>query len=297
MKTGKCFVMITAVAALFMISAQAQAYSISGCWITPGNSTAVGSLYSILDPSCYVNPGWQHDDILDPSYHYGDGIKNSFERDYVLVTGANGTVAFSGGEIDAYVGNKSINLLSNGLGGFNLNSYDSRDVTGVTSISVIHAINATSGTKAYASSLTVSGSGITSTTRTDAQLAALGFTAGSSATLINLLSAYGVNANNLNLNNMILFNTMDNYPTILSVGELLSAASPDMGNFYALGSPGNGYMRLMTPTGDLHGSRSVSNVTSILIMAPIPTPIPASLFLFAPAILGLIGLKRKRILN
>lgn len=130
MKTGKCFVVITAVAALFMISAQAQAYTVSGCWTTAGDYTTVGSLYSILNPTCYANPTWQHDDILDPSYHYGDGIKNSFERGYVLVTGANGTVAFSGGEIDAYVGNKAINLVSNGLGSFNLNSYDSRDVTG-----------------------------------------------------------------------------------------------------------------------------------------------------------------------
>jgi hypothetical protein len=133
-------------------------------------------------------------------------------------------------------------------------------------------------------------------TKTDAELSAT-HAAGTSTSLIGLLGEYGVNAAGLSPSSMIIFKSAD-YATMLSVGELLNVVSPDMVTFYAYtgtpSSPGNGYVRLMRPYTDTAqegaSARTIGNLTSIEI---IPTPIPASLLLFAPGLLALIGLRKR----
>jgi hypothetical protein len=302
MKTGKCFVMITAVAALFMISAQAQAYSLSGCWITPGNSTAVGSLYSILNPVVAANFTLNNIEGSDPSYHY-DTAKHAFAREYVLITGSNGTVAFSGGELGSAFGNRTVNLSYDGHG-YNLESFDDRDITNVSSIRLVQAITS-DGSKVgntaygYSPTLTVSGGGMTSATYTATQLASMGYTSGTNTTLINQLKTFGVDTTTLtglNESMMFIFQATDTYASIVSLGELLYANNPNTPDL-ALFNSSSGYVRLSIPSDVLGASagRSTKYVASITGLNPVP--IPASLFLFAPAILSLIGLKRKRILN
>jgi hypothetical protein len=312
MNKRRCFVMFAVVAAMFMISAQAQAsptptYSISGAWTTAGNFDRVGSLYSVVNPGV-TTPDDEFGN--DPSYHY-DTAKNAFQREYVVVTGSNGSVAFSGGEINPIRGSRGVTLGYDSINNvYNLDSYDDRDVTGVSSIKVVHAVysddynyNYTNHIGGYSSTFSASGAGMNSTIHDTDNLSALGLTLTSGkyvgdTSLLNLLTYLGANTTSLSKENestMFIFHATDDYATVISLGELLALKNAPNPTALARFNATSGYLRLVTLTDlDGGGARSTKYVDSITGLNPVP--IPASLFLFAPGLLGLFGL-RKRIRN
>jgi hypothetical protein len=301
MKKHLCvFIALAAIVALFVSSGPAPAYTVAGDFATPGAYTVStgGDLWTLLKNT-------------------GGGIKggteNAIEGDYVLVTGAGGSSAlYAVGELDTKFSSQSVTLTASGSG-FNL-SGEGRSVTDVTGIDVIHAVNVIKGgTYAYSTALTVSGAGTTPKTYSLQGLAGMmppSFYSGTSAvywgpSLLSVLDNSGINTGNMD--SYVIVGATDGYATVLSMYEVthMTGAQYDLIAYGATdgelnqgtwinGTKGpandDGFARLILP-GDKGAGRWVSNVNGIEVVSVAPAP--PSVFLLAPGLLGLFGIRRR----
>jgi hypothetical protein len=299
-KTNLGFALVVAMAVTFFASTgQAPAYSISGDVTAPGDYSTTGLLWNVVNGGSATNGATINSGVGNPLNPTGE---NWIEGDYVLVKGGGGSSAvFSVGEINPGYGKESVNLVSNGSGGYNLASFDTRDVTDVSGIQVIHAVDVIKGgTYSYSTSLTLSGSGIPSVAYTLPDLQGMTqttYTGGkiyTGPTLLSVFNNLGINTGDLN--KVIIVRGSDGYATVLSMGEVVGATSPVLlaisasdGSLNGGGASDKGLARLAI-TGDSKAGLWVSNLASIEVDT-IPTPEPATILLFGCGLLGLCGLK------
>jgi hypothetical protein len=296
MKKHLCVVVFLAAAmALFGSTGPVLAYTVAGDFATPGTYTLAtgGNLWTLLEGT-------------------GGGIKggteNAIEGDYVVVTGAGGSMAlYAVGELDTKFSTQSVMLTPAGSG-FDL-SGEGRTVDNVTSINVVHAVDVIKGGPySYSTGLTVSGTGITPRTYNLAGLLALtpSYYVGTSSTywgptLSSLLNNSGVNTSNML--SYVVVTATDGYATVLSMYEVThmtgtqydliaySATDGELneGKWSSGTKNDNGFARLIVP-GDKGPGRWVSNVNGLEVAA---VPVPSGLFLFAPGLAGLAAMRRR----
>ncbi len=238
---------------------------------------------------------------------------NWIEGDYVLVTGASGKALYSIGEIDPRFGNSTVTLTDSNSDGIYDLSGAGRSVTGVTDIEVVHAADVWVGygTLTKSTGVTVSGAASASYTLVELQaMPSVTYTATYSnkttsrtgPTIASVLEAAGVDTGNL-LSYAVAISS-DGYKTILSMYELKNVNENEDTN-YALAngqSPHtSGVLDMLSVNGEGSGVRSVitadvnngrwgKGLTEINVSA---VPLPPSLLLLAPGLLGLIGLRKR----
>jgi len=115
MKKNYCFVILAVVAALFILSAKALAYTVTGNVNNPGEYSTDGSLWTVLQGSgsfgadsqhpyqypCFSNPNLPCITLPQPPYAQNDINHNTVDSNYVLVTGKNGSRAlYAVGELN-----------------------------------------------------------------------------------------------------------------------------------------------------------------------------------------------------
>ncbi len=314
----KNFSLIAALTLVVLLAAggRAGAYTVSGDVTYSGTYSATGALWGVLSMATLNVNGTP----ANPN-----GTENWVEGDYVQVTGANGSSAlYSVGELDPNYGYATVTLTSNASGGYNL-SGAGRSVSNVTSIKVVHAVDPVKGGPViYSTSFTVSADGTLLDTYSLSSTGNLADTAGklptstvywggsahpynyTGFTVLGLLQSLGVNTSNLN--QYIVVKATDNYATVLSMGEIVNgeaayigykgdptdltpSVGPEVVNPVTgkITSGYDGFARIMFP--NEAAGIWVSRVSSIEVESAVP--VPASLLLFAPGLLGLFGLRRR----
>jgi hypothetical protein len=327
MKRTFGFVLLMVISVMFLAwTGPVQAYTVSGD-IASGWGTTGGSLwYDVLKETATSSVAGANGLIKNPVYGsniYNMTNHNWIEGDYVVAKGASGSALYSVGELDPRFGNSAVTLTANG------STYDlsgaGRSVTGVTNITVVHAADVWSGYASLPAStgVTVKNNGTTAASYTKAALATTGnqvtYTAtynGSTVnrtgpTIASVLQAAGVNTGNM-LSYVVATST-DGYKTVLSMYEVTHANANEATN-YGLASGQSphtsGVLDLLSigdTVGSTTGASENSGIRSVMTadvnngrwgkalneLDVNPVPVPPSLFLLAPGLLGLMGLKKR----
>ncbi|WP_145986548.1 molybdopterin-binding protein [Methylocaldum marinum] len=274
--------------------------------VTVGDNTYTGvSLYSYLNTYLATDPTVPKNDIL---------------RDYVVATGASGTIVYSLGNLaDANFGTQNSIIAfsdSNGaLSAPSLIATDGAHVFDLTSLSVGHVDYPGLGTQGPSTSFSVFGDVSNPTTYTAAELpgslaphteftnpdgtplvagGGQGFTG---VSLWDLLVAAGISTNPATLlKSYVVATGTDNYASVFGLEEIM----PQYGNrgdlvAYANGSGGSldssGFARIVVP-GDTRGGRYVSNLVSLEVVT-VPVP-PAVLLMLSGACVFVFTGRRQR---
>jgi hypothetical protein len=317
MKKGFCVVVfLMALIVLYASSGPVLAFTITGDLATPGVYNYSGlttDLWSVLSGVGGV-------DNTAPAGYQTTG--NYQETDYVSVTGANGAIAtFSVGEIDNKFGQENIGITNNG-GVYSL-SYGTQAVSNITNINVVHAPlppgPGPSGLSGYpggkSASFTVSGAGVTNPaiytpdgllagstalSQSDQISAASNGVIYMGASLLSLLNSAGVNTNNMN--QVVVAAGSNNYEVVMSMAEIVAQGNNDLvadasndGKYYYdlsgdVVNGSNGFARTVLGAESQRGLWN-SNLESLTVVST--TPVPPSLALLVPGLLGLFGMRRR----
>ena len=258
MKTNHSFVILAVVAALFILSTQTLAYTVSGHVNNPREYSTGGSLWIALQGTgnfgadsqhpyqypCFSNPNLPCITLPQPPYAQNDINHNTVDSNYVLVTGKNGSRAlYAVGELDPKFAPASavVILTCDKKGQCDL-AGGGRAVHNVSNIEVVQAVpsihcnnnyhpNAQIPfTHFYSSLIVVSGAGITPRTYNLANLEAMKqetFDASSSTTNTKgiwtgptLLSVLKASGvDTRDMNSYVVVQTTDGYAAVLSMYE------------------------------------------------------------------------------
>jgi len=257
MRKNYCFVILAAAAALFILSTQATAYTVSGYVNNPGKYSTTGSLWDVLqgpdavsfpntapyEYPCYNETTVPCITLPNPAYDLNNTNHNMVDSNYVVVTGEDGSRAlYSVGELDPKFAPASseVTLTCDKHGRCDV-AGEGRAVHHVSNIDVVHAVttvhlNGTVNgvsfpfTHFYSPLIVVSGEGITPRTYNLADLRAMKqetFNASSSTTntqgiwagptLASLLEASGVDTKDMD--SYIIVQATDSYAAVLSMYE------------------------------------------------------------------------------
>lgn len=252
MKKNYCLVILAVVAALFILSAQAPAYTVSGYVDNPGEYSTDGSLWIALQGTgdfgadsqypyqypCFSDPSLPCITLPQPPYALNSINHNWVDSNYVLVTGKNGSRAlYAVGELNPKFAPASavVTLTCNKKGRCDL-AGEGRAVHNVSNIDVVHAVSTikivgnTPFTHFFSPLLIVSGAGIIPQTYNLADLQAMKqvtFDASSSTTntvgiwtgptLVSVLHASGVDTRDMD--SYIVVQATDGYAAVLSMYE------------------------------------------------------------------------------
>ena len=267
---------ISALAMLLLSSGPVFAYTVEGDFNTPGTYTLStgGDLWTLLQAT--------------GGGLFTAGVENTYEGDFVLVTGRNGSSAlYAVGELDtkfAPAGAVTLTLDKNrqcDLAG------EGRAVKDVSNIDVLFAVPVIKGGQYFFSNrLVVSGAGIIPKTYYLADIEKMTqeiYTNTSGATwtgptLLSLLKASGVNTRDMN--SYVVVSATDGYATVLSMYEVthmtgtqydllaITASDGELNEGPWVNSKGtqndDGFARLVVP-GDKGAGRWVSNVDQIVV--------------------------------
>ena len=324
MKRTFGFVLLIVVSVMFLAWAgPVQAYNVSGD-IASGWGTTGGNLwYDVFKETATSSVAGADGLIKNPVYGSNPvnmTNHNWIEGDYVVVKGASGSALYSLGELDPRFGNSAVTLTASGST-YNL-SGAGRSVTGVTDIAVVHAADVWSGYMSLTNStgVTVKNGG-TSTTYSKAQLAGMTSvtyiatypnnahppvnvtSTRTGPTLLTVLQAAGVNTSNMN--QYVIATATDGYKTVLSMYELANVNANEAAN-YALASGQSphtaGVLDIVSAgsnetagprlvlTADVNNGRWVKALSGVEVN---PVPVPPSLFLLAPGLMGLVAARRR----
>jgi len=115
MKKNYCFAILAVVAALFILRAQALAYTVTGNVNNPGEYSTDGSLWTVLQGKgefgadsqypyqypCFADPSLPCVTLPQPPYAQNDINHNTVDSNYVLITSKNGSRAlYAVGELN-----------------------------------------------------------------------------------------------------------------------------------------------------------------------------------------------------
>ena len=239
-------------AALFILSAQTLAYTVSGYVDHPGEYSTDGSLWIVLQGTgafgadsqypyqypCFSNPNIPCITLPQPPYALNSINHNWVDSNYVLVTGKNGSRAlYAVGELNPKFAPASaaVTLTCDKEGRCDL-AGKGRIVRNVCNIDVVHAVSTikvvgnTPFTHFFSPLLIVSGAGITPRTYDLTDLKAMKqetFDASKSTTntvgiwtgptLVSVLNASGVDTSNMD--SYIVVQTTDGYAAVISMYE------------------------------------------------------------------------------
>ncbi len=308
-------VALAAVAGVLAFGAQGMAYTVTGALSSSGFTNLSGSvsytgtLAALFDTvggeALYINNNLS-------TGKYNDMVAN---QDYVIATSSSGAIAtFSVGEFT--VGNtaNTINITGNASAGYTVTSTDSagnvyQSLSNVTNLKVV-ATSMPAGAGGYASSFAIQKNGVTAATYTSSNFPgsfatytnqeAYGYTGNkyTGVSLLYLLQQAGVNTSNLN--QYVIATGTDGGEAVLSMEEIVENAGSTINGVsggdmvaYLLNGSGlsstRGYARLVLPT-DTSSARSIFTLASLNV---VPTPVPPSLLLLVPSLLGLIGIKKR----
>jgi hypothetical protein len=279
MKKNHYYVALGVVAAVFILSGQALAYTVSGNVNNPGQYSTSGSLWNVLQGSdavsfpqtapyqypCYSEKNAPCITLPQPPYDENTTNHNTVDSNYVLVTGMDGSSAlFTVGELDPKFAPASYaaTLTCDSKGRCNLVG-EGRAVHDVCNINVAQAVpsihlngSTFPFTHFYSPLIIVSGEGITPKSYNLTQLQAMHqetFNASSSTTntvgvwtgptLVSLLEASGVDT--CDMNSYIVVQATDGYAAVLSMYE-------------ATHMPGAQYA-LLAISGVVNGSQTINN--------------------------------------
>ncbi len=253
MKKSYSFVILAAVAALFMLSSQAMAYKVSGNVNNPGEYKTAGSLWIALEGpdafgadssypyqyDCFPGTSLPCITLPQPPYAQNDINHNTVDSNYIVVTGKDGSKAiYAVGELNpkfapaGYV----VTLTCAQKCGCDL-AGEGRSVRNVSEIDVFQAVpsihvneKTLPFTHFYSSVVIVSGEGITPKTYNLAELQAMTqetFNASSSTTntvgdwvgptLASVLEASGIDTRDMD--SYIVVQATDAYAAVLSMYE------------------------------------------------------------------------------
>jgi hypothetical protein len=308
MKKNVCVaIAFVAAAALFVSSGPVLAdYTVTGALNNPGSSTWTGSLFALLNGTGSISR-------MDSS---NGTVRQYIEQDYVVATGANGSKAvFAVGQINPGFGNQTVTITASSSG-YNL-SGAGQTVNNLTNINVVHA-QLPPGTYSggFSAQFTISGPGISLSTYDSSNFP------GSFQPLVSetssdqihpytvqftgfSLEALLINAgvNTGNPNQVVVAAGSDGYYTVMSMSEITRSQGRDIVAYQAsdgsLGANGaNGYAKTFLPDevnmlkmGAVKGGgRWISNLTGIQVT---PVPLPPSLLLLAPGLVGLSAIRRR----